>query len=162
MTHITIGGISPRIQYIANGTQTAFSYPFAIFKDADMAVYLGDALQSRGFSVAGAGRSKGGTVTFSAAPAKGRVVTLRRELEISRTTDFQENGEFRSRVLNDELDYQTAALQQVNEEVSRSVRYAPTSTANVNVSRTFPEPAANRLIGRNAGANAAGCAPVRP
>ena len=152
MTHITVGDISPRIQYIANGTQTVFSYPFAIFKPADMAVYLGDALQSGGFTVAGAGRSKGGTVTFGAAPAKGRVVTLRRELEISRTTDFQENGEFRSKVLNDELDYQTAVLQQVNEEVSRSVRHAPTSAATVSL--TFPEPAANRLVGWNAGATA--------
>ena len=154
MTHITVGAIAPRIQYIADGTQTVFSYPFAIFKSADMEVYLGDTLQSGGVAVAGAGQSGGGTVTFDTAPAKARLVTLRRRLEIARTTDFQPNGAFRARVLNDELDYQTAALQQVSEEVSRAVRRAPTSAAAAAPSLILPEAEANRVIGWNGEADA--------
>ena len=147
MTHITVGDISPRIQYLADGTQTVFTYPFPIFKPADMTVYLGDALQNTGFAVAGAGQSGGGTVTFATAPAKGRVVTLRRRLAIARTTDFQQSGVFRSRVLNDELDYQTAALQQINEQMSRTLSRAPTSTATTPL--ILPEPEADKLLGWN-------------
>nr|WP_249208867.1 tail fiber protein [Magnetospirillum sulfuroxidans] len=46
--------------------------------------------------------------------------------------------------MNDELDYQVAALQQVAEEVGRAVKRSPTSAAIAEV--TLPEPAANRSL----------------
>lgn len=144
--HITIGAVSPRIQYLASGTDTVFTYPFPIFRPSDIAVYLGEERLYEGFSVTGAGRSEGGTVVFDMPPSAGTVVTLRRLLTLGRVTDFQENGELRAAVLNDELDVQAAALQQVAEEAARALRFAPFDTA--------PEPVlpsraarANRLIG---------------
>ena len=127
--HIQIGDIAPRIQYAANGAQTQFTYPFPIFVAADMEVYLGAAKQTSGFTVAGAGASAGGSVMFAAAPANGTVVTLRRNIAIKRMSDFQESGEFRAKVINDELDYQTAALQQVADDAARAVRLSPTDAA---------------------------------
>lgn len=127
--HIQIGDVSPRVQYVADGAQTQFTYPFPIFVAADIEVYLGEAKQVSGYTVAGAGQSAGGSVTFAAAPADGVVVTLRRRLAIRRTSDFQESGEFRAKVINDELDYQTAALQQVADDGDRAVRLAPTDAA---------------------------------
>lgn len=127
--HIQIGDVAPRIQYAANGTQTQFTYPFPIFVAADLEVYLGEAKQGSGFTVAGAGQSAGGSVTFTPAPAAGQVVTLRRRIAIQRTSDFQESGEFRAKVINDELDYQTAALQQVADDTGRTIRLAATDAA---------------------------------
>ena len=127
--HIQIGDIAPRIQYAANGAQTQFTYPFPIFVAADLEVYLGAVKQTSGFTVAGAGASAGGSVTFTAAPANGTTVTLRRNIAIKRMSDFQESGEFRAKVINDELDYQTAALQQVADDAARAVRLSPTDTA---------------------------------
>ena len=137
--HIQIGDVSPRIQYVANGAQAQFAYPFPIFAAADLEVYLDAAKQGSGYSVAGAGASAGGAVTFAAAPAIGAVVTLRRKIAIQRTSDFQESGEFRARVINDELDYQTAALQQVAEDAARAVRLSPTDGA---ADLTLPDKAA--------------------
>ncbi len=137
--HIQIGDVSPRIQYVANGAQAQFTYPFPIFAAADMEVYLDAAKQGTGFTVVGAGASAGGSVTFAAAPASGVVVTLRRQIAIKRTSDFQESGEFRARAINDELDYQTAALQQVSDDVARSVRLSPTDAA---ADLTLPDKAA--------------------
>lgn len=131
--HIKIGDVSPRVQYTADGTQTVFVYPFPIFKDADMEVFLNDAPQTTGYAVAGAGRSEGGTVTFDAPPAKGVLVTLRSNFVIERTSDFQPYGELRAKVLNDELDYLTACVKQVNEEARRSLRLAPTDPADIPV-----------------------------
>lgn len=147
--HIQIGDISPRIQYTANGTQTQFTYPFPIFVTADIEVYLGTVKQTSGFTVAGAGSSAGGTVTFSTAPANGTVVTLRRNIAIKRTTDFQESGEFRAKVINDELDYQTAALQQVADDGGRTIRLSATDAA---VDLTLPVTAAraNKAAGFDA------------
>jgi hypothetical protein len=144
--HITIGDTAPRIQYLASGTDTAFTYPFPIFRAADMVVDIDGATVTEGFSVTGAGRSEGGSVIFEVPPRAGAVVTLRRSLTLGRVTDFQENGELRAAVLNDELDFQAAALQQVADEAGRALRFAPSDTA--------PEPVlpprearANRLVG---------------
>ncbi|MBF0167696.1 MAG: hypothetical protein HQL45_08690 [Alphaproteobacteria bacterium] len=128
--HIQIGALTPRIQYTANGAQTVFPYAFPIFENADMEVWLDDALQNSGFTVAGAGVSTGGTVTFTAAPANGVLVTLRRNIAIARTSDFQEGGAFRAKVINDELDRLTASLQQVATSLGRSLVLSPVDPAD--------------------------------
>lgn len=137
--HIQIGDITPRKRYVADGTQTLFTYPFPIFKTADLEVYLDDALQETGYAVSGAGQDLGGEVTFDAAPAAGIAVTLRRRLTIARQSDFQESGAFRARVINDELDFLTAALQQVADDTRRSLQLSPTDPDAV---LTLPDRAA--------------------
>lgn len=130
--HIEIGATAPRIQHVASGAQTAFAYPFPIFEATDMDVYVDAASMVLGtdFTVSGAGVSSGGTVIFTTPPADGAVVTLRRFMMVARTTDFQESGEFRAKVINDELDRQTAFVQQVEGDVARSLRLSPTDTTS--------------------------------
>lgn len=123
--HIRIGDVAPRVQYAADGAQTSFTYPFPIFEAADLEVRIDGSVQNAGFTVGGAGSSDGGTVAFAAPPAAGTLVTLRRNLVVARTSDFQENGVLRSRTLNDELDYQVAALQEVKEELGQTIRLDP-------------------------------------
>ncbi len=129
--HIQIGDIAPRIQYRGDGTQTVFTFPFPIFDDADIEIYEDTTLQTitTHYTVAGAGDSAGGTVTFVTAPANGVVVTLRRNVAIERTSDFQESGEFRAKVINDELDKLTATQQQIETDQDRSLRLGPTDSA---------------------------------
>ncbi|MCU0983878.1 MAG: phage tail fiber protein [Acetobacteraceae bacterium] len=147
--HITIGDTAPRIQYLASGTDTGFTYPFPVFRAGDIAVHLGTDEVTDGFAVLGAGRSEGGTVLFDQPPAAGTVVTLRRRMPLGRVTDFQENGELRASVLNDELDAQAAAIQQVADDAFRALRFAPTDTAPTPI---LPprEARANRVLGFDA------------
>ncbi len=119
MTHIKINDVSPRIRYRADGTQTAFTFPFAIFKQSDMEVYLDDVLQNSGYSISGVAETNGGSVIFTQAPANNTVITLYRNLPIDRQSDFQDGGAFRAQVINDELDYQVALVQQMNEKFDR-------------------------------------------
>lgn len=140
--HIQINDVSPRVQYVADGVQLAFTYPFAVFAIADLEVWLDDMRQTTGFTLSGVGVSHGGSVLFGAPPAAGTWVTLRRRLALARTTDFQADGVIRAKTLNDELDYQIAALQQVAEEVARSPRRSPLSASTANL--TLPEPAPSR------------------
>ncbi len=146
--HITIGDITPRIQYTADGAQTQFTYPFPVFEDADLEVYEDATLKTltTHYTVAGAGDDDGGTVTFLTAPADGVVVTLRRNVAIKRTTDFQEAGEFRAKVINDELDKLAAGLQQVETEAERGLKLSPTDTATA---MTLPDKAtrASKFLG---------------
>lgn len=138
--HIQIGDIAPRIQYTGDGAETAFTYPFPIFKEADIEVYEDDTLKTltTNYAVSGAGDSAGGTVTFGVAPAVGVVVTIRRQIAIQRISDFNEGGDLRAKTLNDELDYQTAAIQQVGDEAARGLKLDPT---DVSLSATLPKKA---------------------
>ncbi len=148
--HIVIGDVAPRIQYVASGSQTVFTYPFPIFKPTDLAVFVDGERATDGYAVSGAGRSEGGAVTFTAPPRAGTVITLRRLLRIERVSDFQESGELRARVLNDEFDYQTAALQQVADDFSRAVQTDPT---DISAPLILPSRAAraSRLLGFDSG-----------
>lgn len=129
--HITIGDVAPRVQYVADGVLADFTYPFPIFEEADLDIRLDGAVLAGGVTIAGAGISEGGTVTFTEPPAAGTRITLRRRLKIARATDFQDNGILRARSLNDELDYQVAAIQQVADDVAGTVRLDPADAGNL-------------------------------
>ena len=124
--HIRIGDVRPRVQYVADGALKSFDYPFPVFDAGDLTVFLDETEQRTGYAVTGAGDSHGGSVAFDAAPANGVRVTLQRVLTVERTTDFQEGGAFRADTINDELDRQTAMIQQVADETARALTAAPT------------------------------------
>ncbi|MBX6744773.1 MAG: hydrolase [Acetobacteraceae bacterium] len=143
--HIRIGDVAPRVHYVADGTQTSFTFPFPIFAESDLEVRIDGLVQAAGYTVSGAGRSEGGSIAFAAAPPPGSNVTLRRNLAVARTTDFQENGILRARSLNDELDYQIAALQEMKEEIGSALRLDPSETG----ATTLPlrSARANKMLG---------------
>lgn len=126
--HIKINAIKPRVQYVGDGTRFQFFFPFPIFLEANLEVYLGSVQQTSGFVVNGVGETNGGSVTFSTPPAAGTLVTLRRYLALQRLTDFQDSGQFRAKVLNDELDYLTATVQQLEADAVRTIRLNETDS----------------------------------
>ncbi len=126
--HIKMPAIEPVVRYNASGSQTVFAYPFPIFASEDLTVYLDGAEQVSGFTVAGAGETSGGTVTFDTAPASGTIVTLERLLPLERLTDFLEGGDFSARAINNELDYLIAGLQQVDRLQEQMLRYGDHET----------------------------------
>ena len=149
-SHVKIYGITPRIQYTADGSLTTFEFPFAIFSSSDINVYLDDELQAdTAYTVTGAQTSDGGSVTFETAPTSGTIITLIRNLSIERTTDFQEGGALRADTLNDELDYQIACQQQIAENLNRSMVLPPYAT-DTDVDLTLPTPSAGKAIVWNA------------
>lgn len=149
-THINIKSIPPRIRYVSNGEMTTYAFPFAIFKDEDLKVYFDTALQPQAsYTVSGASETNGGSVTLSAAPENGTIITLARELSIERTTDFQEGSALRADTLNHELDYQIACQQQIADNLNRSM-VLPPYAAETNINLTLPLPAAGKAIVWNA------------
>ncbi|MDZ3837794.1 MAG: hypothetical protein U0S49_10525 [Rhodospirillales bacterium] len=124
--HIKITAAPPRIQYVGDGTQREFFFPFAIFKPEHVEVFLDGERLASGMTVLGAGESAGGSVVLDAAPAEGVLVTVCRRIVVERTTDFQPAGAFSARLINDEFDYLTAALQQVAADTETSLRIAAT------------------------------------
>ncbi len=134
--HIQITTTPPRVQYIADGVQSLFVFPFPIFDANNLQVFVDGLLQSGTYTTAGVGASHGGSVGFLTPPPAGARITIRRQLPVQRTSDFQEGGDFRAKTLNDELDYQTAAMQQIESDVIRGLRLPP---ADPDVDTTLPD-----------------------
>lgn len=122
--HIKMLDVEPLACYLANGTQTDFIYGFPVFAASDIAVYFDGARQYSGYDVTGAGETAGGTVSFDNPPAEGVVVMIEWRLPLERTTDFLEGGDFSARAINNELDFLTAAIQQVGRDQSPMLRYS--------------------------------------
>jgi len=107
MATLTVGDTTPRVQYTASAGQTVFAYGFPIFADADLKVYVGSTVKTLGstaatshYQVSGAGTTSGGNVTFGAGLTNGDIVTIYRDLAVSRATDFQTGGDLLAETLN--------------------------------------------------------------
>lgn len=102
------------IEYTGNGVTTTFAYPFKIFVTTDLVVKLAGVTQTTGFSVTGAGSDTGGSVIFTTAPASAAAVGLYRVLPVVRTTDYQQSGDFYQETVDNDQDYQTILIQDLD------------------------------------------------
>lgn len=144
--HILVKNIPPRIQYVADGENKTFEFPFIIFHNTDLKVYVGEELQNKNFyTISTYENSTGGSITFEVAPVTGNIVTLVRELPIERTSDFQEGSSLRADALNYEFDYQVACQQQIADNLNRSMVLPPYATGD-DVNLTLPLPSAGKAI----------------
>ncbi len=144
--HIKMPAVSPLVRYVANGTQTIFQYPFPIFASEDLKVYFDGAPQHSGFDVSDVGETAGGLVTFDEPPLSGVVLTLERQLPLERVTDFLEGGDFSAQAINNELDYLTASIQQIDRSLSPMLRYGDHETPS-NVMMPDRVQRANKALG---------------
>ena len=121
---IIINDTSARAQYTATSSQTVFSVPFEFFSNADLKVYIGETLKTltTHYTVTGAGVTGGGSITLTSGATAGQVVTIVRDIPVSRVTDFPLSGPFVVDDLNTELDRLTAIAQQLETKLTRTVR----------------------------------------
>jgi len=123
MATLTVGDLTPRAQYTASSGQTVFTYGFPIFNDSDLKVYIGSTLQTitTNYTVSGAGTTSGGNVTLTSGATSGDIVTIYRDLPVSRTTDYATGGALLAENLNDDLDKLTMMIQQVEYDLNNRV-----------------------------------------
>ncbi len=131
--HIKVPEIVPLVRYAANGTQTIFQYPFPVFASEDIKVYFDGAPQYSGFDVTGSGDTNGGSVVFDLAPDGGIIITIERRVPLERMTDFLEGGDFSAQSINNELDYLTASIQQINRDTAPMLRFSDHETTATTV-----------------------------
>ncbi|MBL4721079.1 MAG: hypothetical protein JKY20_08115, partial [Alphaproteobacteria bacterium] len=125
MTELIIGDVRPRNQYAADGVQLIFPYNFPILDAVDLQVVFNDGDAPGSYTVTDAGLSGGGDVVFDSAPATGTRVSLFRDMPFARETDFQESGDLRASVINEELDRMAMLLQQAEMIVEDGLHKRP-------------------------------------
>ncbi len=129
MEKLVINDVTPRVQYEANGETTKFSFTFAVFDASDLQVWLNEQLQDTGYGVS-LSDMQGGSVTFMTPPTSGTTVTLVRNMAYNQEADFTQSGYLRRDVLQDEFSRVFAMMQQLAENVSRSVTVSVWSDAD--------------------------------
>ena len=103
---------TPRLSYTADGSTAAFTFNFEIADSSSIDVYVGSTLKTltTDYTVSfDSGTSGTGTVTFNSAPSSG-TVTLVRDTNLARTTDFENSGAFLASTVNAELDRLSQAV----------------------------------------------------
>jgi hypothetical protein len=126
MATLTVSDTNPRVQYTATSSQTVFAYAFPIFADADLKVYQDTTLLTltTDYTVSGAASSSGGNVTLGTGATTGDIITIYRDLAVSRSSDYQTGGDLLAETLNDDLDKLVMMVQQSEFDVSnRSIRF---------------------------------------
>ena len=134
---MTISSTTVKNSYSGDGSTTTFNYTFKIFADSDLQVIIRDASATETvktltthYTVTGAGDAGGGTVVFTAGniPASTETVVLRRAVPQTQAIDYIANDPFPAESHEEGLDRAMMTLQQVQEEVNRSIKLSRTNT----------------------------------
>ena len=121
---LDISATSPRVQYtVGSVSTTTFAYAFPIFQEGDLKVYVDSTLKelTTDYTITGEGTTSGGNVVFGTGLTS-CTVTIYRDITIARTTDFPTSGAFQVGSLNTELDTITAVQQELEDDISRTLR----------------------------------------
>jgi hypothetical protein len=114
-------------RYTGNGVTTVFPYQFTILDQADIAVFIDGAVQtlSTHYTLSGVGVQGGGNVTFLAAPANNAAVTILRDMDLNRVTDYQANGAFLEATVDSDFNRLWYAMQQFRDVITARALLAP-------------------------------------
>jgi hypothetical protein len=136
---MTISSTTVKNSYAGNGTLDTFNYTFKIFADTDLQVIIRDATATETvktltthYTVTGAGSASGGTIVFTAGniPTATETVVIRRAVPQTQAIDYIANDPFPAESHEEGLDRAMMTLQQLQEEVDRSIKLSRTNTMN--------------------------------
>jgi hypothetical protein len=134
---MTISSTTVRNSYSGDGSTTTFSYTFKIFQDSDIQVIIRSSTGTETtktitthYTVTGAGNSGGGSVIFTSGniPTSTQTVVLRRNIPQTQAIDYIANDPFPAESHEEGLDRATMAIQQLQEELTRSIKLSKTNT----------------------------------
>jgi len=134
---MTISSTTVKNSYSGNGTLDTFNYTFKVFADADLQVIIRDASATETvktltthYTVTGAGSASGGTIVFTNGniPTSTETVVIRRASPQTQAIDYIANDPFPAESHEEGLDRSMMAIQQLQEEVDRSIKLSRTNT----------------------------------
>ena len=134
---MTISSTTVKNSYSGNGTLDTFNYTFKIFADADIQVIIRDATATETvktltthYTVTGAGNANGGTIVFTTGniPTSTETVVIRRASPQTQAIDYIANDPFPAESHEEGLDRSMMAIQQLQEEIDRSIKLSRTNT----------------------------------
>ena len=156
---MTISSTTVKNSYSGNGTLDTFNYTFKVFADADLQVIIRDASATETvktltthYTVTGAGSASGGTVVFTAGniPTATETVVIRRASPQTQAIDYIANDPFPAESHEEGLDRSMMAIQQLQEEIDRSIKLSRTNTMTSTEFTVGDTDRANKVFGFDA------------
>lgn len=153
---MTLSTTTNKASYSGDGTTATFNYAFKIFANSDLKVFIRDTNGTETlktitthYTVAGAGSNSGGSITFTAGniPLNTDTVILQRVVPLTQTHDYVENDPFPAESHEQGLDRLTMHVQQIQEEVDRSIKASVSNTITSTEFGQSPTERANKLFG---------------
>jgi len=121
---MTVTTTDSRISYKGDGASTTFPFPFYFLLATDLRVYVAGSLLTLGYTVSGAGKQAGGSVTISPAPAAGVPIVLLRDPDSLQNTALPPNDPFPSKASETVWDKLTMLIQRLIDRMSRTPQLA--------------------------------------
>ncbi len=148
---MTLSAGNARDEYTSGASQTVFNYTFKIYSSTDLDVYVTPAGQAcsdsdltTSYTVSGVGSESGGAITLITPASSGDLVTIVSSIPTSRTTDYQNNGDFRTDTVNDDFDRVVSLTKQTEDIANRSLQFPPCEQGVTALS--LPTPAAGAYV----------------
>ena len=150
---MTRPAIPTHIEYLGDGGDVTFTFPFPISYSSELEVRVDGAVQVDDFQydLEGVGDLDGGTVTFRTAPAQGSVISIRLIAAYEQNLNLIPNSPLPAVSLEHQLDQIVKMIQVLDEELSRR----PTLAVGVKEALrhiVFPTPQPLKLWGWDADA----------
>lgn len=143
--------------FYGNGATTVFPFDFKVFEDADVLVVETDNLLIERELELGPDytvelstdqeNDPGGSVIVAAALADDFMLTIGSRVEVDQTIEITNNGGFYPRIFNDFFDKVVILIQQLQEQLGRTLKLPFSSPSDFDA--TLPVPSPNGLIGWN-------------
>lgn len=113
-----------RNQYSATASQTVFAYTFEIADEDDIKVEQNGTVLSKTthYTVSGVAVDTGGNITLVTGATSGDVITIYRDMNFDRESDYQQNGSFTAAEINTDLDRLWMAVQQTDTNLGSAIR----------------------------------------
>lgn len=145
---------TPYIQYVANNGQTVYPYPFPITQDSDLVVVINGVTQNTDstYTLSGQGNPTGGNVTLNSGSNVDDIVTLYRDIQIERLTQFAQNGGFSSSAFNAEFNNLYLIAQQLEAAIEQCLQL-PNTNNPAPVTTLIPGAYANKYLAFDAYGN---------
>lgn len=146
---MTIASPQTKIQYMGNGSTSAFAVPFMFLDTDDIEVTrVVDSEETRltvstDYTLSGAGDQMGGICTFTTPPATDECIVIRRNPSLVQEVDYLENDAFPASTHEKALDKLTMICQTLSERLDRTVSFRVSSAVT---GVEFPDPSPGDVL----------------
>ena len=145
---MTVTAATTRNDYTATSGQTVFPYTFTALADSDIKVLKNGVAISLGvdFAISGV-PTYGGNVTLTTGATLNDKISVYLDMPLSRTTNYQNSGDFLALDVNGDFNKLWIALQQTETDFDRAIRRPQSEPSTTNMELPVASSRARKLLG---------------
>ena len=150
---MTVTAATTRNDYVATSGQTVFAYTFTALLDSDIkvlkngtALALGD---GNDYTLTGVG-TYGGNVTLTSGATTGDKIAIYLDMPLSRSTNYQNSGDFLALDVNGDFNKLWLAIQQGTTDLIRAIRRPVADAGTINMELPLAASRKDTLLGFDA------------